>query len=411
MARYTLSGHFYLFELLAEFPMKKKVIRVIARLNIGGPAIHVILLSAKLNPDQYETLLVSGKEAPNEGNMLDLAEREGVEPLVIPNLGRELNPLSDFSTLIKLYRLFRKEKPDIVHTHTAKAGTVGRIAALLAGVPVIVHTFHGHVLHGYFGKWKTKFFQTVEQVLARCSSTIIAVSQQCKDDLVQYKIGTDDSIQMIPLGLDLDRFQSTDLEARKTLRKEWGIPHDAIVFGMIARMVPIKRHEDLFRAIPAVLEKHPDVYFAIVGDGERRDELETLVEELQIGHRCILVGFRSDLERVYQAIDCSVLTSGNEGLPVAIIESLSSGTPVVATNVGGVSELIEDGKSGFLAEAYNIESISDALCKMISNSERFDEMGRISQEETLKKYSIHRLVKDVDECYQQIVDNQKMSQK
>lgn len=157
--------------------MKKKIIRVIARLNIGGPAIHVILLSAYLDPERYETILVSGKEAADEGNMLHLAEEKGVAPIIVENLGRELNLLRDLKTLWLLYRLFRRERPDIVHTHTAKAGTVGRIAALLAGTPVIVHTFHGHVLHGYFSKGKTAFFRFVERMLARFSSRIIAVSE------------------------------------------------------------------------------------------------------------------------------------------------------------------------------------------------------------------------------------------
>ena len=383
--------------------MKKKIIRVIARLNIGGPAIHVILLSSRINHDQYETILLSGKEAPEEGNMLELAEREGVQPIIITNLGRELNLFRDLTTLLYLYRIFKKEKPDIVHTHTAKAGTVGRIAAVLAGVPIIVHTFHGHVLHGYFGKHKTNVFRWVERILAKWSTTIIAVSQQCKDDLIRYQIGTDETIRMIPLGLDLDRFSQTNPEARTLLRDEWGVPQDAFLFGMIARMVPIKRHEDLFRAIPLVLQQLPNTYFIIVGDGERRKELESLMQEIQIQHRCIFAGFRQDLERVYQAVDAVVLTSGNEGLPVAIIESLSSGKPVVSTNVGGVSELIQDGLTGYLAEPFNVKSIADNLIKMASDPHKAQSMGKQAQIDILKRFSIQRLVRDIEECYEDLL--------
>lgn len=380
--------------------MKKKIIRVIARLNIGGPAIHVILLSSRLNHDRFETVLLSGREAPQEGNMLELARSEGVQPIIITNLGRELSLVRDVSTLLRLYRIFKKEKPDIVHTHTAKAGTVGRIAAILAGVPVIVHTFHGHVLHGYFGKYKTNFFRWIERYLAKWSTAIIAVSRQCKDDLIRYRIGTEESIRVIPLGLDLDRFTRIDPTARARLRIEWGIPGDAFLFGMIARMVPIKRHEDLFRAIPLVLRQLPDTFFVIVGDGELRSELEAMSHTLRIRHRCVFAGFRQDLEQVYQAVDAVVLTSGNEGLPVAIIESLSSGRPVVSTNVGGVPELIQDGKSGYLAEPYNIVSIAEQLVKMASDPNQAQNMGKIAQTDILDRFSIQRLVRDMEGCYE-----------
>lgn len=382
--------------------MKKKVIRVIARLNIGGPAIHVILLSAYLDPERYETLLVSGKEAPEEGNMLHLAEEKGIAPVIIENLGRELNPFRDLKTLWLLYRLFRRERPGIVHTHTAKAGTVGRIAAILAGVPVIVHTFHGHVLHGYFGKWKTAFFRAVERMLGRFCNRIVAVSEQCRQDLLRYGVGNPETIQTIPLGLELDSFAIPISGAREELRGRYGIPHEAFVVGMVARMVPIKRHEDLFRAIPQVLALYPDVYFLIVGDGECRKKLDALAEELGITRRCIFAGFHTELNRIYQAVDLVVLTSGNEGLPVVIIEALASGVPVVATRVGGVPELIEEGKTGYIVEPYDIDSIAEGLKKAIGDPDKTRTMGGIAQKETLEKYSIRRLVRDIDALYQEL---------
>jgi len=383
--------------------MKKKVIRVIARLNIGGPAIHVILLSAYLDPDRYETILVSGKEAPEEGNMLPLAGEKGVSPIIIDNLGRELNFFRDIRTLWQLYRLFHREKPDIVHTHTAKAGTVGRIAARMAGVPVIIHTFHGHVLHGYFGTLKTAFFRNVERLLARFCHRIVAVSEQCRRDLLAYGIGQPDTLRTIPLGLELDRFAIPIPGAREELRNRYGIPHDAFVVGMIARMVPIKRHEDLLRAIPLVLQDYPDTYFLIVGDGECRQKLDALAKELNITHRCLFAGFHRDQARIYQTVDLVVLTSGNEGLPVAIIEALSSGVPVVATRVGGVPELIEDGITGFIVEPYDIESIAGGLKKAVSQPDRTRAMGGLAQEKTLRNYSIQRLVGDIDALYRELV--------
>lgn len=383
--------------------MKRKIIRVIARLNVGGPAIHVILLTEGINQDHYETLLVTGKEGPHEGNMLHLAEHKGVEPVVIPNLGRELNFVHDFFTLLKLYRLLRREKPDIVHTHTAKAGFVGRIAAILARVPVVVHTFHGHVLHGYFGSFKTKFFRIVEQILARFSSVIIAVSESCRQDLIQYGISTPDHIRTIPLGLELEKFRFDKGGSRKELREEWNIPQDAFLTGIIARLVPIKRHTDLLQAIALVLPEYPDAWFAVIGDGELRTDLVSLANELHISHRVVFTGFRHDTERVYHALDLTVLTSGNEGLPVTVIESLSSGTAVVATRVGGVPELIDEGRTGFIVEPGNPSLIAEGLKKALSNPAKTKEMGKLAQDETIAKYSSQRLIKDIEKLYEELL--------
>lgn len=380
----------------------KKIIRIIARLNVGGPAIHVILLTTSLDRNRFVSLLVSGVESPGEGNMLALADTKGVAPVIYPRLGRELNLFGDIITLWSLYRLFRREKPDIVHTHTAKAGAVGRLAAWLAGVPVIVHTFHGHVLNGYFGSIKTGFFRWLERFLAKRTNAIIAVSEQCRNDLINYRISRPDHIRFIPLGLELNRFRQRDEAIRKSIRQEWGIPLEAFTVGVIARLVPIKRHVDLFHAIPTVLERYPDAYFAIVGDGELRTELDALAKNLKIENRIVFTGFRVDQPSVYQALDLTALTSANEGLPVSIIESLASGTPVVATRVGGVPELIQDGVNGYLAEPGNPESIAQALLKAISNPEHTSVLGRKAQDETIKKYSIERLVGDMESLYDEL---------
>ncbi|MFB3789161.1 MAG: glycosyltransferase family 4 protein, partial [bacterium] len=383
--------------------MKKKVIRVIARLNIGGPAIHVILLTARLDPERYESILLYGQEAPEEGNMLHLAEEKGVFPILIPNLGRDLNCFRDLKTLWTLYRFFRREKPDIVHTHTAKAGTVGRLAAWLAGVPVIVHTFHGHVLHGYFSPWKTALFRTIERALARVSSRIIAVSEQCRQDLIAYGVAKPEAVRMIPLGLDLDSLVHPAPDTGPGLREDLGIPRDAFVVGMVARLAPIKRHEDLFQAIPLVLREYPDTWFVIVGGGERRDELENLAARLGINHHCRFAGFRRDQGRVYRDLDLVVLTSANEGLPVVIIEALASGAPAVATRVGGVPELIEEGKTGYIVEPGNIESIAEGIKKAAADPAQTRAMGLAAREEIIRKYSIQRLVGDIEKLYDELL--------
>ncbi len=383
--------------------MKKKVMRMIARLNIGGPAIHVILLTSMLNSERYESILVTGKEGPKEGNMLSLAREKGVEPLMVPSLGRELHPLRDLITLWKLYWLIRREKPDIVHTHTAKAGTVGRLAAWLAGVPVIIHTFHGHVLHGYFSSWKNSFFRSIERFLARRCSRVITVSECCRQDLLRYNIGTDESLRTIYLGLELEKFRLPDEEeVRQIVRQQYEIPQEAFVVGIVARLVPIKRHEVLFQAVPKVLREYPETYFVIVGDGELRESLEQLAQRLNIAHCCIFCGFRNDPERVYAAFDLTVLTSGNEGLPVTVIESLASGKAVVATEVGGVPELIEEGKNGYIVEKENPDSVADGIIKAVADPEKTKTMGKNAQDETIRKFSSQRLMEEIDSLYQEV---------
>ena len=381
---------------------KKKIIRVIARLNVGGPAIHVILLTAGLDPERYESLLVSGKEAPEEGNMLHLAEEKGIQPRIVPNLGRELQPLRDLKTLWQLYRIFRSEKPDIVHTHTAKAGTVGRLAAWLAGVPIIIHTFHGHVLQGYFGPLKTRMFQWIERGLARITTRIIAVSEQCNRDLLAFGIGSPEKNLQIPLGLELDRFAHQSPSVREQLRHELGLPPNAFVISIIARMVPIKRHKLLLEAIPLTLSAYPDAWFLFVGDGELRPALEQRRRELGIESRCLFCGFRDDRERFYAASDLIVLTSRNEGLPVVIIEAFASGTPVVATRVGGVPELVADGVTGFLVEPEDPTALAEGLKRALADPAKTAAMGQAAQAKTLQSYSIDRLLGDLDRLYRQL---------
>lgn len=380
---------------------RPKVVRIIARLNIGGPAIHVILLSEGLK--EYETVLVKGMEADSEGDMMDLAHERGVKPVIVDRLGRDLNVVRDLSTLWHLYRLLRKERPDIVHTHTAKAGTLGRIAARLAGVPVVIHTFHGHVLSGYFSPMKTRFFTLIERWLARWSDVIINVSEKCREDLLSVGIGNDKKMITIPLGLELDRFQQQVPALAGRFRERLGIPEDVPVVSHVARMVPIKRHDVFLRAIRRVWDQFPEARFVLVGDGEMRPQLERLAEELDLDDRLVWAGFVREQELIYADTDLLVLTSDNEGLPVAVIEALASGRPVISTRVGGVPELIDEGETGYIVPPGNPEALADALVDALSDMDRLRRMGQKGQQKTLEKYNSHRLVHDIDRLYQSLL--------
>ncbi|MBI5195840.1 MAG: glycosyltransferase family 4 protein [Nitrospirae bacterium] len=394
-----------------------KIIRIIARLNIGGPAIHTILLSSELDKLGYKTILVKGTEGPREGSMTDLAESKGIKPVVIPELGREIGLKNDLIAFYKLYKLIKKEKPDIVHTHTAKAGTLGRQAAWLARVPVIIHTFHGHVLTGYFGKLKSWIFIQMEKGLANISTRIITLSEELKRELMGMGIGSAEKFETIPLGLKLAPF--FDLaKYRGEFRTEIGVSLDTLLIGIVGRLVPIKGHRQFLEGAKIItdrmkhagvtfyedlLKKATDVKFVIVGDGELREELEEYAKKLGIADKVIFTGFRRDLQRIYADLDIVALTSFNEGTPVSIIEAMVGDKPVVAANVGGVSSLVKDGVTGFLVPPGRADLFADALIKLLSDALLRKKMGEAGRRCVFPKYDSSNLVKTMDELYSSLV--------
>ena len=411
-----------------------KILRIIARLNIGGPAIHTILLSHELDRIGYKTILVKGSEGQTEGDMMYLAESKGIKPVVIPELGREIGFKNDLIAFYKLYKLIRQEKPDIVHTHTAKAGTLGRIAAWLAGVPVILHTFHGHVLTGYFGKLKTWVFIQIEKILAHISTRIITLSNELKKELIQIGMGREEKFEVIPLGLDLKPFieknpptspfdkggQEGDLIKGGVggffgeFKKELGLSENTLLIGIVGRLVPIKGHRYFLDAakiissqftacLPARQVHSSQLKFVIVGDGELREELEDYTKKLGIANYVIFTGFRHDLPKIYSDLDIVVLTSLNEGTPVSIIEAMASGKPVIATNVGGVSSLVENNINGFLVNPQDVQALSDAIIKLLKDSDLRQKMGREGQSSVFPRYDISQLVKRVDFLYSSLI--------
>ncbi len=387
---------------------KTKILRIIARLNIGGPAIHTILLSDELKKLGYETVLVKGSEGKSEGNMMDLAESRGINPVVIPELGREIGLINDIKAFLRLYKLIKKEKPDIVHTHTAKAGTLGRIAAWLAGVPVIVHTFHGHVLTGYFGRLKSWCFIQIEKALARLSSRLITLSDKLKEELIGMGIGNQGRFEIIPLGLDLKPFLDS-VEHKGEFRNEFGLSGDAVIVGIIGRLVPIKGHRLFLEAAKSVISdfgfRTSDLKFIIVGDGELRRELESYAEELGIADSVVFTGFRRDLPVIYSDLDIIALTSLNEGTPVSIIEAMASGKPVVAADVGGVSSLVKDSVTGFLVRPGDVRSLAEALLWMVREPEKRQKMGAEGRRRIYPAHDISQLIERIAFLYSGLLKN------
>ncbi len=376
------------------------MLRIFSRLNIGGPSVHVILLSAGLRPLGYETRLIVGRESPREGNMLALAAEKSVTCEAMAGLGREIAPLSDLRALVGLHRLMRAWRPAIVHTHTAKAGVLGRIAARAAGVPTVVHTYHGHVLRGYFSPARTALFRWLETRLASAADALVAVSESVKQDLVGLGIAPAGKIRVIPVGLELAHLAAA--LPRGALRREAGIPDGAPLVGMVGRLVPIKDVPTFLRSARIVREARPDARFVLVGDGEERPALEALCRELGLDGMVTFFGWRRDLAAVYGDLDVVVNASRNEGTPVALIEALAAAKPVVATRVGGTPDLLGEGERGRLVPPGEPDALAGAVLETLDQSEAARLRAQAGREHVLARHSADRLVRDVDALYREL---------
>jgi glycosyltransferase involved in cell wall biosynthesis len=378
------------------------LLRVITRLNVGGPALHTTLLTERLDPERYDSLLATGVARAHEGDYLALHGGPADRVVRVPTLGREVRPAADGAALVALVRLMRRIRPHVVHTHTAKAGVLGRLAARLARVPVVLHTFHGHVFNGYFGPWPARLFLSLERAVARRTDCLLAVSGAVRQDLLALGVGRPDQFRVVPLGLDLDRFLASDA-SRGGLRAELGLSHDVPLVGIVARLVHIKAHEVFLRAAARVAREVLDSRFIVVGDGERRAELETLAMQLGLAERTHFLGWRHDPERVYADLDVVVLTSRSEGSPVALIEAMAAGRPVVATRVGGVSDVVEDGVTGHLAPSGDTETVAAAVVHLLSDPKRSEAMGQAGRKRVIPRFAMGRLLADLDGLYRDLL--------
>jgi glycosyltransferase involved in cell wall biosynthesis len=395
-----------------------RILRIIARLNVGGPARHVVWLTEGLQQYGCETLLVTGVVPPGEDDMSYLAEASGVQPFTLPQMSREIS-VKDPLTIWKLFRLMRRERPDIVHTHTAKAGTVGRVAgimysALSARRCRFVHTYHGHVFHSYYGKFKTRLFLAIEQFLARFGTDrIIVISEQQRREINEvFHVGRAEQFAVIPLGIDLNAYASWR-DRRSHLRSELKLKDDDMLIGIVGRLTEIKNHR-LFLEAAAILEKANGsrTRFVIIGDGNLRFDLEAQAKSLKLENSVAFLGTRNDPENFYPALDIVALTSLNEGTPLTLIEAMANARPVVATAVGGVADLLGSPAQQYDEEpAYHIcergvsvaggdaEGFAAGLQRLIAGPNLRDDLGRAGLEFVTHKYDKERLLRDMAELY------------
>lgn len=388
---------------------KIRVLRVVGRLNVGGPSIHVVNLAAGLDPDRFEHLLVVGRESRAEGSMLDYALSRNVWPRRIEEIVTSFSLAPrDAKALKRLFSLMRDYRPHIVHTHTAKAGLLGRLAARLAGVPIVVHTFHGHVLHGYYGPAQNWALRKMERTLAWLSDRLVTVSEQVKKDLVDYKVAPAERITVIPLGLELEPFLNAEAR-RGEFRRELGLKDEEKLVGIVGRLFPIKNHALFLEAAARIVAANPTARFVIVGDGSLRMALEKQARQLGIDMRVRFIGWRSDLPRIYADMDVLVISSNNEGTPLSAIEAMAAGCPVVATRVGGVPDLISDGQNGRLVDPGDANGIGEAVLDLLRDPQAAKEIGRSAMNSARDRFHVKRLVGDIERLYRELLDKKEIS--
>jgi len=383
-----------------------RIVHVIARLNVGGAALHVLQLAAEQRRRGDHVLVVAGTLAPGEESMEYLAEDLGVTVERLTSLQRELSPARDATVVRELVRILRAERPDVLHTHTAKAGGTGRIAALLAGdarPPVVVHTYHGHVLSGYFGRTQEAFYRVLERVLAMRTSRLIAVSTEVRDDLVAFGVAPASRFEVIPYGFDLCGRADGDESGRERVRAQIGAGASTFVVGWVGRLTAIKRPLDLVRVLAVLRERGVDALLCLVGDGPDRPAVEHLAAELGVADHCHLAGFQKELQDWYAAFDAFCLTSANEGTPVAAIEALAAERPVVATRVGGTEAVVDDGVSGFLAPVGDAAGLAEYLTRLAAGPALREEMGRRGAESVRERYGLDRMVDHVERLYRSLL--------
>jgi glycosyltransferase involved in cell wall biosynthesis len=388
-------------------PEPIRILRVIARLNMGGPAIHVANLTSGLEPRGYQTTLVAGSLARGEDSMAFVADRLGVSVVSVPEIQREISVLHDARSAFQVAEIMRETRPHILHTHTAKAGAIARAAAVLAGSArpkVVVHTFHGHVLRGYFGPLRTAVFRQVERTLARPSDALIAVSPEVRDDLVELGVAPAEKFVVVRLGIPLSERLDGDAEDQD-YRRLYGIPRDAFVVGWVGRMTGVKDTGVVLQAVAALRARGVDAVVCLVGDGPDREPLEELAYELGIARATYFAGYQPDVAGFYRLFDAFFLPSVNEGTPVSAIEALATGTPVVANRVGGVPDVVRDEVDGFLVEPGDVEGAAERLEALARDPALRTTLGEAGRERVRARYAVTRLVDDVDRLYRSLLDS------
>lgn len=392
---------------------RRRIARIITRLNIGGPSIQAITLSRELVAAGMDTWLIHGRLGDSEGDMRDLLSMEGAHELQVDALRRPIAPLHDVGALWRVFGALCRWRPHLVHTHMAKAGAIGRLAAVAYNRTAgrksparLVHTYHGHVFEGYFGSLHTRCLLAVERWLARRTDVLIAISPRVRHDLLHtFRVGTPDQVRLVPLGFDLERFVAIDPEARVRARRALGVPEGDVVVTTVGRLTAIKEQRLFLDAAAVLAARCPEARFLIAGDGELRQSLEQQAQRKGLDARVLFLGWRGDLDVVYAATDVFVLTSRNEGTPVALIEAMASGVASVSTDVGGVRDVITDSAAGTLVPFGDAGALADAVMTYVRSPSLRERTGARARESVIDRYSLARLVRDMQGVYERLLSH------
>ncbi|HWY12551.1 MAG TPA: glycosyltransferase [Bacteroidia bacterium] len=391
--------------------MAKKVLRIINRFNLGGITYNVAYLSKYLSSN-YETLLIGGAEEEGEESSLHITDKLGLKPIIIEELQRSIGLKNDYAAYKRIKQIIKEYKPDIVHTHASKAGAVGRMAAIRCKVPIIVHTFHGHVFHSYFGKLKTAFYKSIERYLSKRTDAIIAISDIQKKELTEtFKICSPQQSYVINLGFDLERFTVDIDEKRKDFRSKYNLQDDELAIGIIGRLAPVKNHELFIDAIENISKNSTKKVRAfIIGDGETRQQLENYLiakklpftNEASNARLFCFTSWIKDVDWALAGLDLVALSSKNEGTPVSLIEAQAAGKFIVATNVGGTADILHK-DCGLLCDQKKPQEFIDQLLNAVNNFETLSAKAKNGQQQVLQKFSYKRLANDVERLYDELL--------
>jgi glycosyltransferase involved in cell wall biosynthesis len=389
---------------------KNKIIHLITRLDKGGSAENTLLTVLGIDKKEYEVILVKGptyesqmskEEEASVVASLKEAQLKGVKIVTNRYLLRRINPFYDVLALFSLYRSLAKERPTIVHTHTSKAGLLARLAAKGAGVPIIVHTPHGHVFFGYFGAFKTKIFILLERLASHITDKIVALTQREKEDYLLFKITDEEKLVVINSGIDLEKFKQPPFPLKRNFKKELGIPENALIVGTVGRLVPVKGPEFLIEAARRIISKYPNIFFVFMGDGYLRRDLERKTSEMGIRENVIFLGWRNDAPKIISLFDIFVLPSLNEGMGRVLVEAMALGKPIVASNIGGIPDLVIHGKNGFLVPPKNSEELARYIRILLEDRERREKMG-LAGKESVSNFSKEKMVEKIAELYEKL---------
>jgi len=388
---------------LLEGKRSLKILRIITRLNIGGPAQHAVFLTVGLNNGLLQSKLVFGAVDQSEGDMSYLARGNGIAFTEIGSLKNEAGFLGNLRAFLQLYQLILREKPDLVHLHLLKARFLGGLAARVAGVPLVLETLHGDLFTDYYGYFKTQAILMAERLLGHLiMDKVIAISGGVKESILRSRIASASKVEVIPLGLELEKFMTRPQLAGE-LRRELGIQEGNRLVGIVGRMVPIKGHRNFLQAASEVLRSCSNVRFVLVGDGLLRREMEMECQLLGITEAVTFLGWRRDLDKIYADLDMVVMSSLNEGTPVSLIEAMAAGKAVVATRVGGVPDVVEDGKTGLLVPPKDPKALADAILRLLNDGDLRRSLGERARVSVFPKYDVSRLVQDMKDFYLNIV--------